>query len=59
MANFDKNNKLTPRPDHEPKFDPSNKVDRKIVTLAIISLIVVAVLVATLVIVYELGLWTA
>ncbi len=58
MFNFDKNNKMTPRPDHEPKFDPSNKTDRKIVALVLISLLVVAVLVSGLILIYELGLWS-
>ena len=58
MFNFDKNNKMTPRPDHEPKFDPSNKTDRKIVSLVLISLLVVAVLVSGLILIYELGLWS-
>ena len=57
MLNFDKNNKMTPRPDSEPKFDPKNKLDRKIVTFALLGLLVVAVLIAVLVVIIELDLW--
>ncbi|MDY0345658.1 MAG: hypothetical protein WCX85_02100 [Bacilli bacterium] len=57
MLNLDKNNKMTPRPDNEPKFDPKSKLDRKIISLALIGLLVVAILIAALVIVIELDLW--
>ena len=58
MFDFDKNHKMTPRPDNEPKFNPKNKLDRKIVTMALVAMLVVAVLIAILVIVIELDLWT-
>lgn len=58
MFNYDRNKKMTPRPDHEPKFDASNKTDRRIVLLVLISLLVVAVLIAALILVYEFNLWT-
>ena len=57
MLNFDKNNKMTPRPDSDPKIDPKTNLDRKIVTFALLGLFVVAVLIAVLVVVIELDLW--
>ncbi|MDY0100728.1 MAG: hypothetical protein WCZ47_04160 [Bacilli bacterium] len=58
MARFQKNEKMTPRPDHEPKFDlKKNKFDRKIFLLVSLALFVVALLIAGIVLIYELGLW--
>ncbi|NCA96825.1 MAG: hypothetical protein EOM77_01380 [Bacteroidia bacterium] len=59
MFNYDRNKKMTPRPDHEPKFDPSNKTDRRIVLLVLISLFVVAILITGLVLIYQFNLWAA
>lgn len=59
MARFQKKEKMTPRPDHEPKFDlRKNKFDRKIILYVSLALLIVLILIGALVLVYELGLWT-
>lgn len=58
MLNFDKNNKMTPRPDSEPKFDPANKTDRKIILFVVLGMLIVAVLIGAIALIYELGLWS-
>jgi len=51
--------KMTPRPDNEPAFDSKNKLDRRIVLLVAISLVVIAILVAVVVILYESKIWAS
>lgn len=58
MARYQKNEKMTPRPDHEPKFDiKKNKFDRKIFLFVVLALFIIAALVVGLVLIYEYGLW--
>ncbi len=49
-----KNTKLEERSDQEPKFDPKNKTDRKIMWMVIISVSVLVVLIAGLITIYYL-----
>lgn len=59
MARFQKNEKMTPRPENEPKFDfNKNKFDRKIILIVSLALFVIALLIGGLVLIYELGLWS-
>ena len=47
MGYFDKERKLVKRPDDERPFDKNNHVDKKILSLIVISLSVLAVIIAT------------
>lgn len=46
--------KLEPRGDHDPKFDPHNKTDKKILLAVIISVSVLTVIVVGLFLLYFL-----
>lgn len=47
-----KNIKLVPRSDDEPKYNPKNKTDRKIVSLVIGSIVVLALIAVGLFVIY-------
>lgn len=47
-----KNIKLVPRSDDEPKFNPNNRTDRKILTLVIISCLVLITIAIGLFVLY-------
>ena len=51
---LDPKQKLEPRAENEPKFNPNNKTDRKIVTVVIISVSVGIVLLVGLFLIYYL-----
>ena len=46
--------KLEPRGDHDPKFDPNNKTDRKILITVIVSVSVLTVILIGLFLLYFL-----
>lgn len=46
--------KLEPRGDKDPKFDPNNKVDRKIMKWVIISSVILLLIIAALFTIYYL-----
>lgn len=48
--------KLEPRAENEPKFNPKNKTDRKIVNVVIITSLILTVLIVGLFLVYFLVL---
>ncbi len=52
MLNYGKNKEMQKRPDNEPKFSLKNKTDRFIFLFVLISLLVIAALVAILVCVF-------
>ncbi len=57
MYNYGKNKKMQKRPDNEPKFSLSNKRDRTIFWVILISLLVVGSLIALLVCVIHFHLY--
>lgn len=52
MFNYGHNKKMQKRPDNEPKFSLSNKYDKKIFLAIIISLSIIAILIALFVVLY-------
>lgn len=44
--------KLEPRAENEPKFNPKNKTDRKIVTVVLITSLIITLIVVALILVY-------
>ena len=52
MGYFDKDKKLVKRPDDERPFDKNNHVDKKILSLVFISLAILAVVIATFILLF-------
>lgn len=52
MGILDKNQKMEPRSDNEPKYNPENATDRKIVHTIIITSIILILIIIALFVVY-------
>lgn len=52
MGILDKNQKMEPRSDNEPKYNPNNATDRKILRTVIVTSIILIILIVALFVVY-------